>query len=87
MAAALAQFLGEAPSAAALQRPSSVRSGLAQRPSRRRRSSEDSSDGDDAAGDEVPRYDGGFDDTRDYDAAAPFSAPQPRRMPYINYDI
>jgi hypothetical protein len=74
---ALAQFLGEAPSAAALARPPAA--AAAQRVrcrAQQERSSNDSSDDDN----EVPRYDGGFDDAGDYDAVAPFSAPQPRHI-------
>lgn len=93
---ALAAFLGEAPSAAALHRAAPAEAivvasngppgggygagqGAARRPAqgaRTRAASVDSSDGE---GDAEP-YDGGFDDARDYDAQAPYSAPAPRRI-------
>lgn len=76
---ALAQYLGEVPSKAALYPGSRQVTGqrAAAFSSVRRRSvapDDDSSDGDSHDG--VPRYDGGFDDGCKDDTAAPFSNPK-----------
>jgi len=82
---ALAQYLGEAPSEAALRRPGSsasscARPGVPYRPSKApsTRGGQDD-DSSDEESDGMP-CDGGFDDQCDYDSRAPYSAPAPRRL-------
>lgn len=84
---ALAQFLGEAPSAAALRRPDSAASSCARpavpyrpskAPSTRGGYDDDSSD-DGGDSDGMPCHDGGFDDQADYDNGVRQTA-APRRI-------
>eukprot|EP00929_Paragymnodinium_shiwhaense_P013079 TRINITY_DN120937_c0_g1_i1.p1 TRINITY_DN120937_c0_g1~~TRINITY_DN120937_c0_g1_i1.p1 ORF type:complete len:289 (+),score=65.82 TRINITY_DN120937_c0_g1_i1:95-961(+) len=84
---ALAAFLGEAPSQAALRGPGSGGGGYTAahgyaaahgggRPPVARRARDDS----DSEDDEAPCFDGGFDENRDYDNDAPYATVKPARM-------
>lgn len=72
----LADFLGEAPSQAALRKK---HSSVAPRRSEGRHASSDGADSD-SERDDAPADDGGFDNTIEYDHVAPFANPKPQRL-------